>query len=156
MPPVKPKPLHRSVTFWSGILVMGFICWAWRDSCETVSVVAYRELRSENAFSGVSITRERVMLVPAFWGRLPPTASFDQRLPRAFFIRGNNGMRPDTALLSEASLYGYHRITKYEGPPELWALFIPHWLLLLTVALPWSALLLWRARRWKRAVERIF
>ena len=31
--------------------------------------------------------------------------------------------------------------------PEAWLVFIPHWLFLLAVALPWAALLAWRARR---------
>lgn len=35
---------------------------------------------------------------------------------------------------------------KYSTPAD-WCLFLPHWLLLLTVAIPWSALLLWRAKR---------
>jgi hypothetical protein len=30
------------------------------------------------------------------------------------------------------------------------AIFVPYWLLLLAVALPWTALVLWRARRRKR------
>ena len=33
-----------------------------------------------------------------------------------------------------------------------WRLFIPHWLILLTVAALWLALLLWRARRRKRTI----
>lgn len=31
--------------------------------------------------------------------------------------------------------------------PGEWLLFIPHWLTLLSFALPWLALLVWRARR---------
>lgn len=30
--------LHRSIIFWSGLLVMGFISWAWRDSLQERSV----------------------------------------------------------------------------------------------------------------------
>jgi hypothetical protein len=36
-------------------------------------------------------------------------------------------------------------------PVKDWELFIPYWLILLAVAVPWLALLIWRARRRKRA-----
>ena len=32
-------------------------------------------------------------------------------------------------------------------PSDYWNLFIPHWLILLAVALPWTGMLVWRARR---------
>ena len=31
--------------------------------------------------------------------------------------------------------------------PEAWLVFVPHWLILLAVALPWFALLFWSVRR---------
>ena len=31
---IRAPGIFRSVTFWSGILVMVFICWAWRDSTQ--------------------------------------------------------------------------------------------------------------------------
>lgn len=31
--------LHRSITFWSGLLVMLFVCWAWRDAMKQRSVL---------------------------------------------------------------------------------------------------------------------
>jgi hypothetical protein len=32
--------LHRSITFWSGLLVIGFVCWAWWYSLAHFSYVA--------------------------------------------------------------------------------------------------------------------
>jgi uncharacterized membrane protein YhaH (DUF805 family) len=40
------------------------------------------------------------------------------------------------------------------GSPEEWVLFIPLWLILLSVFIPWAALLLGRARRRKRSLEK--
>lgn len=37
------------------------------------------------------------------------------------------------------------------SPPADWILLVPHWLILLAVALPWLGILLWRARRIRRA-----
>ena len=36
--------------------------------------------------------------------------------------------------------------------PNNFMLYIPHWLLLLAAVPPWCALLLWRAKRRKRAI----
>ena len=46
---------------------------------------------------------------------------------------------------------GYLKGGMINSPPGTLVLFIPHWLLLLAVVLPWSGLLLWRARRIRRA-----
>lgn len=54
--------------------------------------------------------------------------------------------RDDVQTVYEADQFTYHY-----APPELWKLFIPHWLILLAVALPWGGLLLWRSRRIKKA-----
>jgi hypothetical protein len=39
------------------------------------------------------------------------------------------------------------------GKKDDWQLFLPHWVLLLAVALPWLGLFVWRARRRARAVK---
>ena len=47
---------------------------------------------------------------------------------------------------ADGPLDTYFNTMRYEPPPR-WRLTIPYWLILLAIAIPWSALLAWRARR---------
>ena len=55
MPPVKPKPLYRSLTFWLGIFVMAFIVWAWRDSLRAFTRFRYGHVYLSQAGSGAAV-----------------------------------------------------------------------------------------------------
>ena len=62
-------PLHRSIIFWSGILVMAFIVWAWRDSQRYFSPLRIGNVVTANVGSGVMACHVR--------GR--PPATFTRR-----------------------------------------------------------------------------
>jgi len=150
--------LHRSITFWSGLLVIAFIGWAWWDSMRHSSWATN---------SQIALTNE----AGALWfshhgdGATIPTGSARYQLKRTdlnanwpplkvlpplCFVRGS--YEPD---LDYDSVDSYLDLTvqSYKVLPEnWWVLMIPHWLILLTVAALWLTLLFWRARRRKRVV----
>lgn len=150
---VTPKPLSRSLTFWSGILVMIFICWAWRDSESNVSSVGDDSWSIYHHRSAVAIWRDPL------------------RSPTAIKFRRDRGDESIRAELFPAplSMWGDDKVpspeewkqyfgsrqtareniiwTLNQNGPQGSVLYLPHWLLLLACALPWSGLLLWRTRR---------
>ncbi|WP_367871800.1 hypothetical protein [Luteolibacter sp. Populi] len=158
---MKPR-LHRSVTFWSGILVMAFISWAWADSFRGGTWVRYGLWSATNSNGGVEVgfidtpvpaplatglrtdyaTRFSVVVLPApQWTRGKDFELEDQTKARWFVEK----LREITSYRE----YLAHRMSLW--PESSWGLFLPHWLILLAVALPWSGLLYWRARRRRRA-----
>jgi len=44
---------HRSITFWSGILAMTFICWAWWGSMRTCVTIGYGDRQLRHCGSGI-------------------------------------------------------------------------------------------------------
>lgn len=150
MRPVKPKPLYRSLSFWSGILVMLFIGWAWRFSMTHTTGGGWGHFFIQQGAGGVEVSQHRDLR----WG------------DDGFEISGEK--RPAKVGIDQIELNDGKRIkvitwTFDSGPPSAWAkllavasdgvwnVFVPHWLLLLAVALPWSGLLLLRARRQRSA-----
>ena len=154
MPPVKPKPLARSITFWCGVLVMGIVCFAWIDSLRHKSQLRWSPFSVTNIGCGVEV--DTASSSADF--SIQRTYKSPESIPKAnligspqTFILGNGGPLPPDALrgVSEEARRSFASLSR-----DLSALyvFIPHWLLLLAVALTWSGLLLWRARRIRRAV----
>ena len=144
-PPVK-LALHRSLTFWSGILLMIFIGWAWRFSMTNTSGGGWGHFFIAQGAGGVEVSHHRDL----HWGNDEFGIS-SQRKPSEVFI--------DEIKLNDGSRIEVITWTFVLDPPSAWAkplsvasdgvfrAFVPHWLLLLAVALPWVALLVWRARR---------
>jgi heme A synthase len=145
--------LHRSITFWSGLLVMGFVCWAWRDSnryCSRLSskstgltliegavyVVAQpNPVLGPEASRQFTPTTDRTLGSPALlWGQALP-------IPREF-----DGSVPPLVKWREQVEYRF----RFQ-PTDAFVVILPLWLLLVGVFAIWLSLLLWRARRRKRA-----
>ena len=130
--------LHRSITFWSGILVMGFICWGWSDSMRAISGFRLPFCWGSQAAGGIATGISRSSHTTTF--RIVTKASVS-------VLSGPHGGMSFTFDTKEpVPLLPRPLITANQGG----AIFVPHWLLLLAVALPWTALVLWRARRRKR------
>jgi len=156
--------LHRSMIFWSGLLVMGFIVWAWRDSLHHRCEAGWNALMGESEAACVIVTRR-----PDFGFRRVDWSSgrvddrYQQRhwvvevFPAPDLIRGMN-------YFDKSNPYGL----KLEGQPspsvlemraramrkrqlDNWELQTPYWLLLLIVSCTWLALLAWRSHRRKKA-----
>lgn len=167
LPPIRqPDPsvklaLHRSLTFWSGILTMTFIGWAWAGSISRISLVQMGHFRFANRHAGIEIFH-RGWFSSSFHARAgdPDYPVFNSPFAAPFQGRGEgrdmvaeNGFNhsPEKEIESHADAIrlGTLRYT----PREDWLLFVPHWLLLLFAVVVWLGLLIWRAGRIRRAVR---
>jgi hypothetical protein len=148
------QQLHRSVTFWSGLLAMAFTAWGWWDSFHHVSGLSYRRMDVMNDDGGVHATYRpgaHWSLEARYFDKPLQFPRFGPIQPWVFMHgRYGGGPREGFATLPH-NVRDLYFMTTADEPPGYWILFIPHWLLLLAVALPWLALLLWRARRRQRA-----
>jgi len=144
--------LHRSLTFWSGILVMGFICWAWWDSERFSSACSRGRLLLDNQHSSIFVGLSTGAYSKRPWMTRETVPDYKREVfPAPFLMRGKNDTRPsmpppgvtkrDFALMVVAAMPADYRFA-----------LIPHWLFLLFATVPWSGLLLWRARRRKRSL----
>jgi hypothetical protein len=148
---------RRSVTFWFGILVIGFICWGWWHSMTNHGTLCLGPIRGEHGGTGVILrynpaekdwsarNRKGLTLVEKEW------QSLHKRPLRweIYFATATElhlGRRPSPWQWPTGTM----NFPTGKGAVFDCAVFIPHWLILLAFALPWSALLLWRARRGKR------
>ena len=149
------SPLHRSLTFWAGLLVIAFTCWAWRDSCTHVSGLQWKQIAAANTTHGIIITRSADAVMPLDHGRKPmPPRRHDllsDPFPAPFLVRPH-ASPPDSAPKQADSLLktGLQLSINY-SPPGSWTLYLPYWIILLARLPAWSLLFLWRARRLKRA-----
>ncbi|QJE99120.1 hypothetical protein [Luteolibacter luteus] len=150
---MKPKPLHRSITFWSGILVMIFIAWVWVDSSRFASDAYRHPYRIGTVRGIVYLHRESAVRItpPATMARhrLGPGAIEFHVFPPPLFARGKQRTIPDTP--PEADIVEQVKREIATSPPDAWVVVIPHWLLLLAAITVWLAGLVWRDRRQVRA-----
>jgi len=153
------QALHRSITFWSGILVISFTCWAWWDSLSHASWGHFRDVAVINTRAGVQISNvHRSMKGDAsFLGFAvsrdtpPPTAKgYAPALTAPMFLRGGNGeggTLQGGGVEDPETYAGRTRRYLANQHAGAWLVFIPHWMILLAAALSWTGLLGWRARR---------
>ncbi|WP_367871778.1 hypothetical protein [Luteolibacter sp. Populi] len=159
--------LHRSLIFWSGILVMGFIVWAWRDSAEHTLRIMRGEWSLSNRRAGMSVQFHQFgSYLPAI-DRIPgindPVVfAVFRAFPPPHFLKTptgsviqeeiESGTLPD--LSEHPSVRELDKVILHRAEaPGSWILFIPHWLILTGVAGAWSGLLVWRARRRRACSE---
>ena len=150
--------LHHSITFWSGLLVMGFVCWAWKDSFYRSAWFGCGECSVASVDGGLMISRQP--------SRSGWSAGYDAYDPHpdwdawqeSFFQRQVEEeiatedyrfyVRDDIDAADKArTARDYHVIQLRYWERGSWLLFIPHWLILIKVAAAWLGLLFWRARR---------
>ena len=146
--------LHRSVTFWSGILVMAFICWAWRDSNYRLAFVQSGDVVVTHYRSAVEIEDHAENAV-GFWSGVQPVGPTDyipEWLPAPLFAHGG-GVSPYSRLDGRITLREATLELSQSMSVDYRVILIPHWLILLAFALPWSALLAWRWRRRQRSMR---
>lgn len=156
---MKPKPLHRSLTFWSGIFVMTFICFVWWDSMKissranSSSWLFTSQAASVQVWKGDVHGRDMPWRAPLFMPHLV------KPFPGPYLIKG----KAISSLLFPEQPEEYSRqvmaATDHEDLtralmklcPDAIMISIPHWLLLLIAAAGWIGLLFWRARRYRVA-----
>jgi len=151
--------LHRSIIFWSGILVMSFLAWAWRDSLSSDTEVRCKDLSLQSYCGGLALNA-----MPGdhswwnWWFRRPPSGYGEfGSAPQPFFLRGGQENADAHTLSIQATKYDdFKSLREIEAlliasdPPRHWMLFLPYWLVIAAFTLPWFMLLIWRARRRRR------
>jgi hypothetical protein len=147
--------LHRSLIFWAGIVVMVFIGWAWRDSKFHLHTVRGGAWSVFHAYSAVvaSYTPTHRQSLSYYREELLVTHVAKEPFPLPFIGRGQRPSAGDFVPLEEGprTLRDNWRHYLRFQPPTEWVFFIPHWMLLLVFVVPWSGVLVWRARRRRRA-----
>ncbi|WP_035603722.1 hypothetical protein [Haloferula sp. BvORR071] len=155
---MKPA-LHRSLIFWSGILVMTFIVWAWWESEFSRVAVITRDNELVSRTSGIALVHhpgmERTKPIGMTWAEMSCSADPSMRLAQPGILHwkrfglplDSSGGEPGDPALREYKIYAMWGWTSAGAG---WLCFIPYWLVLLVVAIPWLALLAWRARRRRR------
>ena len=158
--------LHRSIIFWSGLLVMGFIVWAWWDSMQFTTRAWHEPHMLTQAGSGISVdnTGGPGLGKPFGGDRYPITLDFPvhfENFPAPRFIRDTGFPIEEwdevttRAFTDESAVFTMEEYMKImvgsNSPSGMWMIFIPHWLLLLGTALLWAGLLGWRV--WRRKVS---
>lgn len=152
---MKPRPLSRSLTFWSGILVMAFIVWAWRESVLRPFDLGFRRWGVCNAFSGVGFQRHPIYFMPSQFNPGLADELREALFPAPFYIMAT-GKHYDATVQEEReranskegkSLSDWAMVNFEYKPRGARLLFIPHWLIFLGFATIWCGLLVLRARR---------
>lgn len=166
--------LHQSIIFWAGLLVMVFVCWAWRDSTKTSSYALTGKLEIQSEGSAVRCTSYadqpsmwtagRQEMAPYFASGGYPEVLGDFRFAQPEFVRFPGDVELLNTWYETGELNGRRLdplVDQFLQDPvgarleSDWLLLIPHWLILLAVIALWLGLLFWRARRRARAAKGI-
>ena len=158
-------PLHRSLVLWSGLLVMGFIVWAWVDSTRCITQMKGWGYVLDSRNSGVAMIAEPRSSGPPRAERMDMSGGkpWVMRLGRPGFVRWERFTALRELLGSDPvdpALESHVKTAMFEswfsgggakgGRQDGWVCFIPHGMILLGAAMIWTGLLLWRVRRWRK------
>ncbi len=118
-----PRPLYRWKSFWFGILVLGFLGWAWGSALDQTSTLVIR--KGGYAYSAGAGTLGVYIVETGFF--------------EAGIFRGNPGSSPLFPPFVEKKT-------------EVWwtGFLVAYWFLILLFLVPWSGWLAWRWRKIKR------
>ena len=154
---MQPRPLYRWKSFWLGVLVLGFLGWAW--------CISYHS-RTGAYFKGYALTQGEgytlTVLVPG--SGLPSESNFrhvevlgrlysPQILPPPFIVRGQGLPAMKSPFVDQVN-YRTNMEWMYRSlPKDRVAVCLPHWLIVLAFLIPWTAFLAWRWRRMRSNTE---
>jgi len=154
--------LHRSITFWSGILMMAFIGWAWRDSLSHGSWAELGWSRAAHCWGGLYVGHHANSLPVNFdadrelLGSDPPVVV--EVFPAPVFLRHGEMSLEEMGAMNDRVERGeipftvdvLLKFTTVYGHQDYWVLFVPHWLVMAGLVVVWVGLLVWRGRRRKK------
>jgi hypothetical protein len=151
--------LHRSITFWSGLLVLVFVVWAWRDSLTRMSFISRDRLQLYSGYGAVFAASidTRIRTTEFRRGEKLPRPELSATFQSPSFVRGHGppfdatAIGPDRVTGRGSTMREIARDFSEVQSPKSWKLCVPFWVIWLTVAFFWLCALFWRARR--RAVR---
>ena len=131
-----PRPLYRWKSLWFGILILGFIAWAWKRSATHRDALVYTHATTtyavESQFSWISLT--------AF--------PFPHSIPAPGITAPGWQFYSEIPWDSDLSYFKPPFIQIHDG--RFHHLWIAWWVPALSFLLPWIAFLTWRHHRMKR------
>ncbi|WP_265594878.1 hypothetical protein [Haloferula sp. BvORR071] len=138
--------LQRSLIFWSGLLAVVFLCWAWKDSRERRTYVQVAGFLLASDQGGLVLERNPYLFRDFEAGR-EPALVLRRTMKGPFLLHGKGELVNDGLVDPEWDYRELCENTMSYQPQGNWLLFIPYWLLLMVAGLAWWVLLLWRLRR---------
>jgi hypothetical protein len=132
-------PLHRSLVFWTGLLAIAFLGWAWREARTGPMHTLYYGgnptwgLLVHSSFFALNLEKNSTL------PESPAPKGIEYGTARAF---------PEQELLFPP--FGRMSYTDRDKPgvkTTIWQ--VPYWAFIAGVSLLWLALLVWRWRRWR-------
>ena len=135
-----PRPLYKWKSFWLGILVLGFLGWAWLANVRTEYNVGYREYLGTGGLSGwVAGSCLGSVYVSSYSS---PPRGFSSRAPASGFHWLHEALDPDEPTIYFArSPFGNVHERNYREWTVAW------WMVVLGYTSVWSA---WLFFHWKR------
>lgn len=139
--------LRRSFAFWAGVLVLGFLAWAWWDSLHYGSRWAAGNYEGHSSRGGVLLLRNDRPSAPGI-DRGPLWGNAASPLPRPFLMRGQGV--PDTqtcATVNGDTLQETYREVMPYKSRGAWVTYVPYWLMVAVAGAGWGGVMMWRVRR---------
>jgi hypothetical protein len=153
--------LHRSLVFWAGVIVMGSIVWAWRESTRTFATLVGGRAVIMSACSGLTIGSSSATGRGFRFkhGDLPPETMAEGVIifHAPVFLRSTGQAETEDMerLMQGSRIERYFFVSTLLGKQGDWRLYIPYWLILTIVMITWSARLGWLWRRRSRSKVRL-
>jgi hypothetical protein len=169
---MKPRPFYRWKSFWLGILVLGFLGWAWVDSLRYESWITVQHVNVSNGGGALTLSNEFSFFPTEAveWGR-NDLKELSEVEVSAFvvplFYFGGEPPNPEPSDVPDYWAYSLVTSDNVEStvsmpyrefiarrfqPPTDWGIFIPLWLVLLVFMILWSA---WLLFHWKREQKKL-
>ena len=156
---MKPA-LHRSIVFWAGLLVMGFLGWAWRDSMRGQTFVRVGTFNASSLWGGLILENSpyagaRITDTEFARGPVPQYLRIQlERFPGVCFHGAGESTPEAPQSVREIiekgntlTMDAWLRTSVYPLRKGHWICFLPYWVLMLVCAVGWVGLLGWRTRR---------
>lgn len=138
---MKPRPVHRWKSFWLGVVVLVFLCWAWARSISRVDLVGHGDRVSKKSWS-VSSSGGAIRYLHM---DLSKAELYD-------FSPGPGGWRTGSGQMQSKGPWFPAAIEarrKTKGMPSR-EVDVAYWLVVLGFAVSWGSMLMWRRWRMRR------
>ncbi len=142
--------LHRSVTFWTGIVLLLCFGLAWWYSWREVATLRRGSLTVMHASGGLTIIRNPMDEKPLSFQHTAPSAGVNDirwsLFPTPYALAGQD-LAASGMKLQPRTLEQWQRSWIASFPRNVSLTFVPDWLVAVALLLPWAGLIMWRLRR---------
>jgi len=155
-----PRSIIRWKSFWFGILMLGFLGWAWWDSSNYTTGFQWKEIAvGTTSSNGVLVIRDS-SAKKRWQGRRNAARPYPRNWePRALlvspiFVKANVDPSQERIFSDESdhasNLKEWEQAKVNDYGMGSWSVFLPYWLLVLFFLIPWLGFLFWRVGNQKK------